>query len=175
MESDCPFKLALLQGSIQTPVPGLQKRGQWRRGHSVLCPLPTRTISPRNQPFVHCLRDSDSQVGFVPTGIHRNLCLQPVLNGTLLGDKKKKGGGGENIVMIGLLATTWYEGWTSITLRNLPGPTSAGCEASLSHLFVIQPRWAIVGQKEQASHSEGRGAVTTVHSLFLGRIWQWNR
>ena len=94
MESDCPFKLALLQGSIQTPVPGLQKRGQWRRGHSVLCPLPTRTISPRNQPFVHCLRDSDSQVGFVPTGIHRNLRLQPVLNGTLLGDKKKKGGGG---------------------------------------------------------------------------------
>ena len=46
-------------------------------------------------------------MGFVPTGIHRNLRLQPVLNGTLLGDKKKKGGGGgENIVMIGLLATT---------------------------------------------------------------------
>ena len=75
------------------------------------------------------------------TGVHRNLLLHPVPNGTSLGDKKKKKkGGGENIVMIGLLSTTWYEGWTSITLRNLPGPTSAGCEANLSHLFVIRPR-----------------------------------
>lgn len=92
MESDCPFKLALCRGLFRHQFQDFKKRAS-EGGGTLLCPLPTRAISPRNQPFVHCLRDSDSQVGFVLTGVHRNLLLQPVLNGTLLGDKKKKGRG----------------------------------------------------------------------------------
>ena len=69
MERDCPFKPALCWGLFRHQFQDF-KKGPVKEGAP--CPLPTGAISPRNQPFVHCLRDSDSQVGFVPTGVLRS-------------------------------------------------------------------------------------------------------
>ena len=81
------------------------------------CALPTKVIKPRNQTIVRCLWERNPKVD-------THLCIHqyteichfspfPVELLLVAGNK------GENIGTIGLLATTRYELWTSITLINL--------------------------------------------------------